>query len=149
MVDKTERLSSQRFNLGEGLMCPAGSGDIAFDIYGRVVSQNTLLLNDSACSQYTDWSASRRIGVENNERPYLPICRAGSRGGGDPMGVGRDIQQQNLYGEGYQGNMIRHYPTANNTPFDERPQDPTPPYSHKMVQPFNFSHDSTANLWRG
>jgi hypothetical protein len=148
--DISEKLASQRFDQGEGLMCPAGAGDISFDIYGRPSSQNTLFLNDAACSHYTDWSASRRIGVENNERPYIPVCGAGSRGGGDTLGVGRDAQQQNLYGQGYQGNMVKHYPTGNNTPWEEGPQHPSPSsYIGKMVQPFDFSHDSTSHLWRG
>ena len=61
---QAERLGSQRQNLGEGLMCPAASGDIQFDIYGRPVSQNTLFLNDASCSNYTEWSSARRIAVE-------------------------------------------------------------------------------------
>jgi len=148
-VAQSERLGSQRQNLGEGLMCPAGSGYINFDIYGRPVSQNTLLLNDASCSNYTEWSASRRIAVENNERPYMPICAAGLRGAGDFMGKGRDLQQQNLYGEGYQGNMVRHYNTSNNAPWSAGPQGPNPPYSHTLVQPFSFSHDATNHLYRG
>jgi hypothetical protein len=147
--DTSERLYGESRTMGQGLMCPAGAGDIFFDIYGRPVSQNTLLLNDSACSQYTAWSAARRMGVENNERPYLQICKAGNRGGGDPMGVGRDVQQQNLYGEGYQGNMIKHYPTANNTPWEDEPHPSSSEYTRNMIQPFNFSHDSTSYLWRG
>ena len=47
-VGQTWRLGSQRQNLGEGLMCPAGAGDIAFDIYGRPADQNTLTLTDSS-----------------------------------------------------------------------------------------------------
>ena len=148
-LDQAYRLGSQRQNLGEGLMCPAGSGDIAFDIYGRPVSQTTLLLNDSACSNYTMWSSARRIEVENMERPYLPICAAGLRGAGDFMGRGRDNLPQDLYGEGYQGNMIRHYNTPNNAPWSEGPQGPNPPYYMKPIQPFAFSHDATGHLWRG
>ncbi|MGV9199366.1 MAG: hypothetical protein ACOC4M_11165, partial [Promethearchaeia archaeon] len=94
-IDQSERLGSQRQNLGEGLMCPAGSGDIMNDVYGRPVDQNTLLLNDSACSNYTKWSSARRIEVENMERPYMPICAAGLRGAGDYMGKGRDLLPQN------------------------------------------------------
>ena len=116
-TDQASRLGSQRQNLGEGLMCPAGAGDIAFDIYGRPADQNTLRLTDAACSQYTKFSARRRIEIENNERPYLPVCAAGLRGAADYMGVGRDLLPQNLYGEGYQGNMVRHYPTATNMPW--------------------------------
>lgn len=147
-IGQSERLGSQRQNLGEGLMCPAGSGDIAFDIYGRPADQNTLLLNDSACSHYTKWSAARRLEVENQERPYMPICAAGLRGAADYMGVGRDNLPQNLYGEGYQGNMVRHYATATNMPPDG-PSMPNPPYYQKQIQPFTYSHDATAHFYRG
>lgn len=143
--DQAERLGSQRQNLGEGLMCPAGSGDIAFDIYGRPASQNTLHLADASCSHYTEFSAARRIEVENNERPYLPICAAGLRGAGDFMGVGRDVLPQNLYGEGYQGNMVRHYPTANNMQWDS-PTGPRVPFYQRQIQPFSFSMDATRNV---
>lgn len=148
-LGQASRLASQRQNLGEGLMCPASSGDIAFDIYGRPADQNTLRLTDSACSNYTKFPAARRIEVENLERPYLPICAAGLRGAADTMGVGRDVLPQNLYGEGHQGNMVRHYPTANNYPWHEGPQGPNPAYYHKQIQPFTFSHDATTHLWRG
>lgn len=147
--DQASRLGSQRQNLGEGLMCPAGAGYIHNDVYGRPVSQNTLLLNDSACSNYTEFSAQRRIEVENNERPYLPVCAAGLRGAADYMGVGRDILPQNLYGEGYQGNMIRHYNNATNSVPSEGPQGPNPAYYQKQIQPFSYSHSADSNLWRG
>lgn len=148
-VAQAGRLGSQRQNLGEGLMCPAGSGDIAFDIYGRPVDQNTLRLTDSACSNYTKFSSARRIEIENQERPYLPICAAGLRGAADFLGKGRDNLPQNLYGEGYSGNMVRHYPTANNAPWSQGPQGPLPPYTMKQVQPFSYSHDASSHLWRG
>ena len=136
-IAQTERLGSQRQNLGEGLMCPA--------------SQNTLRLTDSACSHYTKWSAARRIQVENNDRPYLPICAAGLRGAADMMGVGRDNIPQNLYGEGYQGNMIRHYNTANNAPWHQGPDGPDEAayYTQKLVQPVTFSMDGTNFQYRG
>ena len=148
-IDQSFKLGSQRQNLGEGLMCPAGSGDIAFDIYGRPASQKTLLLNDAACSNYTEWSSARRIQVENNERPYLPICAAGLRGAGDFMGVGRDIIPQNMYGEGPAGNMVRHYRTPNNAPPSQGPQKPRVPYYQKQIQPFSYSMDADSHLWRG
>jgi len=148
-IDQSERLGSQRQNLGEGLMCPAGSGDIAFDVYGRPADQNTLHLADSACSHYTKWNAARRIEVENLERPYLPVCAAGLRGAADYMGKGRDLLPQNVYGTGFQGNMVRHYNTANNMPWSEGPQGPNLPYYQKQIQPFAYSHDAVSNLFRG
>lgn len=146
--DQTSRLASQRANLGESMMCPAGAGDIANDVYGRPVSQTTLRLTDSACSNYTMYSAGRRIEVENMERPYLPICAAGNRGAADLMGFGRDILPQNLYGEGFQGNMVRQYPTRNNYPWSEGPQGPNLPYYQKQIQPFTYSHDGTGHIFR-
>ena len=148
-VDQASRLGSQRQNLGEGLMCPAGSGDIHFDVYGRPADQTTLHVADAACSHYTKYSSARRIQVENNERPYLPICAAGLRGAGDYMGKGRDNIPQNLYGMGYQGNMVRHYPTANGMPWPEGSQHPSVPYYQKQIQPFSFSHDASSHLYRG
>jgi len=148
-LDQAGRLGSQRQNLGEGLMCPAGAPNIMFDIYGRPASQNTLLLNDSACSNYTEWSARRRMEVENMERPYLAICAAGLRGAADWMGKGRDVLPQNLYGEGYSGNFVRHYDTANNAPWSEGPQGPSANYYQKNIQPFAFSHDAGGFQYRG
>lgn len=149
-IDQASRLGSQRQNLGEGLMCPAGAGDIAFDVYGRPAPQTTLHLADSACSNYTRWSAGRRIQVENLERPYLPICAAGLRGAADFMGRGRDNLPQNLYGTGYQGNMVRHYDTPNNMPWSEGPRGPNLPYYQKKIQPFTYSMDaSSGTVYRG
>ncbi len=148
-LDQAGRLSSQRQNLGEGLMCPAGAANIQFDIYGRPANQKTLLLNDSACSHYTEWSAQRRIEVENMERPYLPVCAAGLRGAADWMGKGRDILPQNLYGEGYSGNFVRHYNTANNAPWAQEPSNMQMDYYQKDIQPFDFSHDASSFTYRG
>lgn len=148
-VDRADRLGSQRQNLGEGMMCPAGAQSIAFDIFGRPVNQNTLLLNDSACSNYTIFSAERRIEVENMERPYIPICAAGNRGASDFMGMARDNLPQNLYGDGYSGNFVRNYPTANNSPW-ESPNVPSKPFYHTRIQPWDGSMDATSiSVYRG
>lgn len=149
-VDQAQRLGSQRQNLGEGLMCPAGAAYLANDVYGRPASQNTLSLQDASCSNYTEFSASRRIEIENQERPYVPICAAGLRGASDFQGDGRDMMPQNIYGTGYQGNFVRQYPSANNAPPSCGPVGPRAPYYHKKIQPFSFSMDATsANTWRG
>jgi hypothetical protein len=147
--DRASRLGSQRQNLGEAMMCPASSQNIQFDIFGRPVNQNTLLLDDSACSNYTIFPARRRIEVENMERPYIPICAAGNRGAGDFMGAGRDLLPQNIYGDGYGGNMIRHYDTANNSP-PEAPEPAPKNYYQRRIQPFDFSMDaSSVSVYRG
>lgn len=147
--DRASRLGSQRQNLGEGMMCPASAQNIAFDIFGRPANQNTLLLDDSACSNYTIFPARRRIEVENMERPYIPICAAGNRGAADFMGVARDLLPQNIYGEGYGGNMVRHYDTANNSVWE--PNEPSPTgYYQRRIQPFDFSMDATSvGVFRG
>lgn len=149
--DQAQRLGSQRQDAGEGLMCPAGAGDIAFDVYGRPVSQKTLRLDDAACSQYTEWSAARRIEVENFVRPQVGICAAGQRGAADFMGVGRDLIPQDLYGTGYEGNFVRHYPTPNNAPWDQEPNCPsdTSYLAVPRVQPWTGSMDATSKTWRG
>ena len=148
-LGQSTRLFSHARNLGEGLMCPAGSGDIANDVYGRPVDQTTLLLNDSACSHYTKFSVAARLDAENLERPYLPVCAAGLRMVGDLAGLGRDVIQQNLYGEGYRGNFIRNYNTPNNMPWEEGPKGPSRPYYHKLERPYDFSHDSSNQPIRG
>lgn len=148
--DRANRLGSSRQDLGEGLMCPAGSGVISFDIYGRPANQNTLTLTDSACSNYTQFSSARRIEVENSERPYLNVCASGNRGGGDFLGVARDKFVQDLYGSGYGGNFVRHYDTPGNAPWDISPQSVPPAFYHRRIQPWTGSHDATDNsIYRG
>jgi len=147
-IDQSSRLGSNRQNLGEGLMCPAGSGELQNDVYGRPVAQTTLLLNDSSCSNYTKYSAQDRISVENNERPYLPHCSA-SLNSTDLINA-RNLLPQNLYGEGEQGNMVRHYPTPDNLPFHEGSRKSKCNYYHRRIPPFSFSHDATtSSVWRG
>lgn len=143
----TERLGSQARNLGEGALCGAMAG-LHNDVYGRPVSQNTLRLLDSACSNYTEFPAARIISIENSERPVQNLCSNGNCGGGDFMGVGRDRIQQNLYGWGNQANFIRTYPTRNNAPWDPKPARPQMPYYQMQIQPATFSHDGTAQTVR-
>ena len=144
-IDKAQRLGSQRQDQGEGQLCPAGSGDLAQDVFGRPASQNTLSVNTSAdCSHYT-YTAQELMGFESNHRPYLPTCDAGLRGAGDAMGAGRDQMPKNLYGEGQRGDFVRHYPTANNAPWDEMPVVRHYSKSQYKRSPFNFSHDATSN----
>lgn len=147
-IDLANRQGSARQNLGEGLMCPAGAGQISFDIFGRSVNQNTIaFLTDSACSLYTQFKASDRIQSENMERPYLNICAAGNRGAGDMLNA-RDRMPQNVYGEGYGGNFVRHYDNASNSPW-ERPLQDLPPLYHNRVQPWDGTMDATGFSYRG
>lgn len=139
-VSQAERMGSQRQNLGEGMMCPAAAGDIRSDIYMRPVSQNTLLLNDAACSNYTEWSAQRRMMVENVERPQIPMCTAGTNGG-DTMGVGRPYNPADLYGGGKEGDWVRHYSSRSNRPV-EQPREGMA-YYMKTIQPWTGSMDAT------
>jgi hypothetical protein len=146
-LTNTERLGSQARNLGEGALCGA-MANLYNDVYGRPVSQNTLRLLDSSCSNYTEFPALRLITIENSERPVQNLCRNGNCGGGDFMGVGRDRTQQNLYGYGYEGNFIRTYPTPNNAPWDPKPAVPNYPYYQYQIQPTTFSMDGTAQTVR-
>jgi hypothetical protein len=141
------RIASQRQNLGEGLVCPTGAGDLYFDIYQRPVNPNTLLLDDASCSHYTSQSAARRIEVENNERPYLPVCAAGLRGG-DLMAKGRDMQAQNIYGSGFAGNFVKTYSTPNNLPADQAAVY-SMPAGTPVVQPYDRSHNAVQWQYRG
>ena len=148
--DRADRLGSSRQNLGEGLMCPAGSGSIAFDIFGRPANQNTLTLTDSACSNYTQFSSARRIEIENSERPYLNICAAGNRGNSDALGMSRDKLPQNVYGTGFAGNFVRHYDTPGNAPWEQALPQNVSQFYQARVQPFDFSLDATDNsIYRG
>lgn len=137
---QAHRLGSQRQNLGEGMMCPAGAQYLSFDIYGRPANRNTLNLNDSACSNYAITSATY-MQFESNNRPMIPICTAGLNGGGDLMGVGRTFMPRDLYGDGKAGEFVAHYPTRTNRP-EEVPKPPKFFYP-KAIQPFAFSMDAT------
>lgn len=145
-IDQVQRLSSQRQDLGEELMCPAGS-TISFDIYGRPATLNTLPIQQpyaASCGRST-YTAAELMGFESNQRPYVPICAAGLRGAADFMGVGRDQMPQNLYGDGYRGNFVRTYPTANNAPYYSEPiRMQNPSLWNKPVQSFSFSMDGTS-----
>ena len=158
---QTERLSSQRQNLGEGLTCPAGSGNIHHDVYGRPVTQNTLDLRDSACSHYLI-DAAEFMQYETNHRPHLPICAAGLRGASDMAGWGRDIISQNLYNEGYnpalgddqnlgdfRGNFERTFSTPNNaTPEQKWPAPRTDPYQ-KWIPSWDLGMNGQSGVFAG
>jgi hypothetical protein len=135
-------LYSASRSLGESLMCPAGAQELQNDVYGRPASQQTLPVNlDASCAQGSMYPSYRQIAVENQNRPYIPICAAGMRGG-DTMGVGRDLIPQDLYGFGVGGEFVRHYNTANNAP----PWDNAPPrrpnFYWRMEQPATLTHDA-------
>jgi hypothetical protein len=146
---KAHHLAAARFNLGEPLLCAASAQNLQHDIYGRPASQNTLTVNlDASCGQLSQYPASRHIAIENQTRPYLPICTAGLRGAGDLAGYGRDLMPQDLYGEGNRGNFVRHYSTANNSPYEwEKNASPPQYYSHRKEQPFTFSHDASKTAY--
>jgi len=134
-------LYSSSRSLGESLMCPAGGQNLQNDVYGRPASQQTLPVNlDASCAMGSQYPSYRQIAVENQNRPYIPICAAGMRGG-DTMGVGRDLIPQDLYGFGVSGEFVRHYNTANNAPWDLPPQ-PRPNFYWRMEMPNTFSHDA-------
>ena len=144
---RSTTLYSAARSLGESLMCPASAQDLQNDIYGRPATQNTLPVNlDASCAQGTLFPAYRQIAIENQARPYVPICAAGMRGGGDTMGVGRDLVPQDLYGFGRSGDFVRQYNTANNAPWD-KPQPERPNYYRRMEQPFSFTHDATQSAY--
>ena len=115
--------------LGDPNMCPASAQELQHDVYGRPASQQTLSVNlDASCAAGSQFPAARQIATESYNRPYVPICAAGSRGAGDFMGVARDHNPQNMYGAGHSGDFVRHYPTPNGAPWDSR--DPRAPTGH-------------------
>lgn len=140
-------LYSAARSLGDSLMCPASAQELQNDIYGRPASQQTLPMNlDASCAQGSMYPSYRVIADENSARPYIPICAAGMRGGGDMMGVGRDLIPQDLYGFGRQADFVRHYPTLNNAPWDVAPL-PEENYHWRFEQPFTLTHDSTRSSY--
>jgi hypothetical protein len=146
-VGRSITLYSASRSLGEALMCPASAQELQNDIYGRPASQQTLPVNlDASCAQGTMYPAERQIAVENQNRPYIPICAAGMRGSSDLMSKGRNLMEQDLYGFGRQADFVRHYPTANNAPWDFPPPR-KPNYHYRMEQPNTLSHDSNRSSY--
>jgi len=144
---RSTTLYSSSRSLGESLMCPASAQELQNDVYGRPASQQTLPVNlDASCAQGTMYPAHRMIAIENQNRPYVPICAAGMRGGGDLMGVGRNLISQDLYGFGRQADFVRHYPSPNNAPWDVPPPK-KPNYYWRNEQPSTLSHDSTRSAY--
>jgi len=143
-VGRAYKLGSNRQDLGLSLMCPANAQNLQHDIYGRPSNQNCLTVNlDASCAQGSQYPSYRQIAIENQLRPYVPLCAPGSCSGGDFLGVGRDILPRNLYAEGERGNFVRTYPTANDAPWQGRwPQEQT----FRRVPEFDFSHDATRSV---
>ena len=140
-VGRATTLYSSARTLGESLMCPASAQVLMNDVYGRPAPQSTLPLNEASCAQGSMYPSYRRIAIENQDRPYIPICASGLRGGGDMMGVGRDLIPQDLYGFGPGSEFVRTYSTPNNAPWDNAPPR-RPNYYWRLEQPVNFSHDA-------
>ncbi len=144
---RSKTLYSASRTLGESLMCPASAQELQNDIYGRPASQQTLPVNlDAACAQGTMYPAYRQIAIENQNRPYIPICSSGSRQGGDLLGVGRNLIPQDLYGFGRQGDMVRQYSTPNNAPWD-LPAPRRENYHWRMTAPSTLTHDSSKSAY--
>lgn len=101
-------------------LCPAGATHIAHDEYGRPAIQTTLPIGkDASCAMGSSQPLDRVLARENYERPHMPIANPGI---GDMAGWGRNRMPQNLYGTGYGGNFVRHYPGPVNRQADEAPQ---------------------------
>ena len=149
-IAAAERIGQERLLLGDSTgqgntLCPASAHDLNFDQYFRPANQNTLKMAAPDCNGGGIWTASRRVEVENLERPYIPVCAAGFRGG-DTAGLGRDLLPKGLYDGSYRGNFVRHYPTANNMPATR----PLPNNSRPHVIPtWNLSNEAKYRLWQG
>lgn len=125
-----------------------GMHNLRHDVYGRPANQNTLPVLDSACSPFTVNTVQAHLSRESVERPVLPGCASGNRGGGDLMGKGRDMMPKNLYASftPARGNFDRVYPTANNLPPHESYGTPSP--LHKMTM-YAGSHNASDRVYRG
>jgi len=150
--DNSFRLASERLNAGHGILCPAGAQNINFDVYGRPVTQNTLDLRDSSCSNYI-FDVRTFMGYESNARPSVPISQAGLRGG-DTLNVGREIMPRDLYGYNPRGYFHKDYNSLNNTPPTDANKcsscerlDTRPGYSTR-IQPFDNSNDGTGRRYK-
>ena len=64
-------LGGARQNLQGPAYCVVNRGTVVRDVYGRPVSQNSLLLNDTACAyQDTKFTNNNKLYYECIERPY-------------------------------------------------------------------------------
>lgn len=140
-LDRAARNYSARFNGGFGEFCPAGSGDLSYDVYGRPISNKTINFDDSSCSNYTGISTTRMLSYENNNRPYLPIAGAGSREYSDTMGRARDIMPKDVYHQQQDNSFHRHYQTPNNGPPNEMTWVPKKFNYPVPYKSFPMSHD--------
>lgn len=147
-TEHSDRLFAASRRLGESAMCPAGAHSIHHDIYGRPVSQNTLVMTDADCAKYTSRPSQRHIAIENAHRPYTPICASGLRSPSDLSSMNRDKLPKNLYGEGSRGNFVRTgvYPN-DSLVIEEIPQ--IGAYYPKKMHGSTFSHDATTDQYRG
>lgn len=111
---------SNNYSLGYAENCPVHSADLDFDIYGRVVPHTTIntLGNTDGCGERSFYNTQRLISVENLARPYINVAQAGSRWGGEPMGVARNRAAYNIYEHGRGGSFVRTYATPNDAPPD-------------------------------
>jgi hypothetical protein len=147
--DRANREYAARYNTGEGIFCPAGSGDLNYDVYGRPVNTKTLNLNDASCSNYTDISATRYLSYENNNRPYLPVSGAGSRGYADTMFKGRDIWPKDVYDTGKVSDFHNYYPASpNNGPPPQMTYDSMQFQYPVPYRGFSMSHDTGTGWYR-
>lgn len=141
-------LAAASRDLGEPLMCAAGSPYLSHDIYGRPAGQNTLSVNlDASCGQLSQYNVARHLDRETLERPYVALPPSGLRGAGDFSGRGIQDLPQGLYENSVRGNIVRHYKTPNNAPPENYMQASVPVGSvlySRVERPFDFSHDATS-----
>jgi hypothetical protein len=118
--ETARKLYTESRTMAHPMLCPAGATHIAHDEYGRPAIQTTLPIGkDASCAMGSSQPINRVLARENYERPYTPIADPGLMGSGDMAAWGRNRMPQNLYGNGYGGNFVRHYPTQANRQADE------------------------------
>lgn len=143
-ISRAERIGSESRDLGHAEFCPAGTGSINFDQFGRPVSKNTLPTNlpyMASCSHFVT-PARMLISYENNARPYINTCTPGLRGGSDTMGYSRDLIPDRLYGP----ESRRFVRAVSYPPRDRRPP-PLAPWAYERVQPYSGSMDASSSTW--
>lgn len=145
---KAEKLYYESRALGNPETCPINARFPDLDEYGRSLGGGTYRLgkfDNASCSSFI-YSPTSLIAHENNDRPILGPCSAGSRGGGDFLGVRRDRNPNNLYGELDRGN----FKTGLNT---LRPSESTPVYTTSYLdntaRPLTLSMNAITNPYIG
>jgi len=147
----TDGIAFTRLNglqVNEHSLCGAGWTTTQHDVYFRPVNNNTLKAATPECGNLNIQNAGRRIEVENMERPYVPVCAPGFRGGGDTLGKGRDQMPIGIYSNGDSRGAFVKLNTNRNAGFSCPTEccgrDSTAPFPNRRL-----TQDASHRVYRG